>query len=224
METINLIIHGFAGSTDEIVYLEQSLRERGLNTRTVTLAGHGNGKKVLRKSTYIDWISSVEEVVVELTKTYTHVNLIGFSMGGLISAYFSTLPGINKIVFINTPVYLWNFKVILYDIFHRDPEKIAYYKYSIFGVSIKSDIDFLKILKKCKPKFKDVQNDALIVQCKGDETSHYRSAAYIKETIGDNSELRYYDGGYHQVFKVAGLRDEVCGNIYEFLLKGETTC
>ena len=222
LENIYIIVHGFNGNPDEIGYLDEYLRERGLDTRTVLLDGHGSTKKALRKSSHTSWIGSVESVIIELAQEYKRVNLLGFSMGGLIGICLASLPGMNKIVLINTPVYFWNLKIILSDVvqglFGRDFEKIAYYTKSVGTVSAKSGIDFLRLLAKAKRQLGDIKNQTLIIQCMNDESVHFKSAEYIKKKIGDNAELRYYDGGCHRLFtKSVELRDMVCGDIYEFL-------
>jgi len=221
-ENAYLIIHGFNGKPDDIKYLDEYLQGKGLYSRTVLLDGHGSTKKALKNSSHISWLGSVKSVICELAREYRYVNLIGFSMGGLISICLASLPGVSKIVFINTPIYFWNLKIIIGDvakgIFSRKFEKIAYYKQSVVTVSIKSGIDFLRILLKAKRKLKDVHNRSLIIQCKNDESVHFRSAKYIKKKLKERAELQYYQGGCHRLFTEAvELRDLACEDIYEFL-------
>lgn len=225
-ENVYLLIHGFAGNTDEIEYLNQFLLGKGLDTRTVLLAGHGGTRKALRASSYVDWIKSVETVVDELTRTYNYINLLGFSMGGLISVNLASRPEIRRIVFINTPIYIWNVKVLLSDIIGEvrvgKHDKINHYTESAFKVSFKTGVDFLKILSQSKGKFNDMHKQSLIIQCRNDSSAHFKSAGYIKEKIGDPAELLYYDGGCHQVFTMSvELRDLVCGDIYRFLMSDD---
>jgi len=222
-ENVYLLVHGFNGSPDELEYLNNYLKNKGLDTRTVLLAGHGSNKKALQKSSHTSWIGSVETVLSELAQEYKHITLIGFSMGGLICVNLASQPAIDKIVLINTPIYFWNFKIILSDIakgiYSRKFEKIAYYKKSVFGVPAKSGIDFLWILAKAKQRLKDIKKPALILQCKNDESVHFKSAKYIKNKIGGFAELRYYNGGSHQVFDSVKLRDLACEDTYVFISK-----
>jgi len=219
-----VIIHGFAGSIEEIKYLWEFLQKRGIDVRIVSLAGHGGTKKDLTASTHTDWIKSVDEVISELAPN--KVDIIGFSMGGLISVQFAAMTHVNKLVFINTPIYFWNIKVIVADIigsiFRRQFERIAYYKRSVLGVSIKSSIEFLRILSSSKRRFVYIRNPSLILQCKGDESVWPDSAEYIKRKIGVSASLRYYSGGRHQVFSDTSIeyRDSVCEDIYKFLRWG----
>jgi len=217
-----LIIHGFGGSIHEIEYLAAYLKDRGFDTYTVLLAGHGKSKKELSASSYRDWIQSVKTSIDGLTGEYECINLLGFSLGGLICAHFASLEQVKRIVFINTPVYLWNVKLIVQDIthglYHGKPEKISYYKKSVGNVSVKSGVDFLRMLNKTKKLFQAIPRPSLILQCKGDETAYYKSAEFIKGKIGRGANILYYDGGCHQVFKDAPeLRDRLCGDIYKFL-------
>ena len=224
---VYVIIHGFGGSADEIEYLAQYLRAKGLDIRTVSLAGHGGTKRELAGSSYPDWINSVKNSINELAVEYQNINLIGFSLGGLLSAHFASIDSVKKVVFINTPIYLWNIKLILRDFIHDIHggkfSKIDYYRKSVSSVSIKSGIDFLIVLGKTKKMFASVSKPSLILQCKNDETAYYKSAVFIKEKIGISATLLYYDGGCHQVFTAAvDLRDKVCADIYNFLITPNT--
>ena len=151
-ENAYLIIHGFNGKPDDIKYLDEYLQGKGLYSRTVLLDGHGSTKKALKNSSHISWLGSVKSVICELAREYRYVNLIGFSMGGLISICFAPLLEVRRIVLINTPIYFWNIKIILSNIMNgicsRNHEKLAYYKQSVFTVSMKSSVDFLRILAK----------------------------------------------------------------------------
>ena len=220
---VYVIIHGFGGSTNEIEYLAQYLQAKGLDIHTVSLAGHGGTKRELAGSSYPDWINSVKNAIDELAVEYQDINLIGFSLGGLLSAHFASIDSVKKVVFINTPIYLWNIKLILRDFIHDIHSgkfsKIDYYRKSVSSVSIKSGIDFLIILGKTKKMFATVSKPSLILQCKNDETAYYKSAGFIKEKIGLSAHVLYYDGGCHQVFSAAvDLRDKVCSDIYQFLV------
>ena len=216
-----LIVHGFCGDTGEIDYLYRFLLEKGLNAQTVLLSGHGGTKKDLSQSAPTDWIKSVETKIDELSSEYESLILIGFSMGGLICGHFANLPQVKRMVFINTPVYFWNIKVILGDIFRgikdKNNEKIDYYKESLFGATPKSGIDFLKLLYTSKKLFENIKVPLLVLQCKNDESVRYKSAQYIKEHAGGDTKVILYEGGCHQIFaKSPNLRDKACEDIYEW--------
>ena len=222
--TAYLIIHGFAGGLHEVDYLALYLRSKGLDVHTVLLSGHGGTKKELHKTSHADWIHSASEAVGHLRKEYRRIVILGFSMGGLIGARFAGLPEVQKIVFINSPIYFWNIKIILKDVFagiwRRQYEKLKFYRKSMFGSSMKSNIDFLKILSESNTILGSVQKPALIVQCVDDESVRHKSARFIKEKLGSLATLRYYSGGCHVIFmENSETRDSICRDIYSFLIQ-----
>jgi carboxylesterase len=219
-----LFVHGFAGSLREIEYPAQFLRSRGLDVYTVLLSGHGGTKKDLRNSSYPDWIDSVSDAVEALRKKYKQIVLLGFSMGGLLILHFAHLPEVKKLVLINTPIYYWNLKVIFKDIIsglrHRQFEKIRYYRKSLLGSSVKSGVDFLKLLSKSKKLLKNVSKPVLIIQCENDETVRPKSARYLADKLS-GAVLREYCGGRHNIFNGENdLRDKICGEILRFWEEG----
>ena len=221
---MNIIIHGFGGTTAEVQYLNDFLAGRGLNTRLVVLAGHGGTKSDLHKTSHIDWLKSAYVEVAKLKKEYGEINLIGFSMGGLIAANIAERLKVRNLVFINTPIYFWNvgliIKNILSDLRDRKRENIDYFRKSVFNVSFKSSIEFLRILFKTKRRLHYIRTKSLILQCREDETVRHKSAQYIKRKLGKNARLTLYEGGCHQIFtKSPILRDAVCADIYNFIVR-----
>ncbi|MCL2387339.1 MAG: alpha/beta fold hydrolase [Defluviitaleaceae bacterium] len=219
---INVLIHGFAGTVDEILYLKDFLDKKGINTYALKLSGHDGTKKGLHKSSHKDWVKSAEEEVAKLCESYEKVNLIGFSMGGLICIGLSRIFKVNKLVLINAPVYIWNFKIIARrvfgDLFGGGMENISYYWYNIFRVSLKSCVSFLRLLRKSNKTLETGQADTIILQCMDDELVHYKSAQYLKNKLGEKAILRYYEGGRHQIFVVAPeLMDIFCDEIFGFI-------
>jgi len=145
-------------------------------------------------------------------------------MGGLLGVWLTDIPEIQKFVFINTPIYFWNLKLIakniLHGIRHREFEKLRYYKKSVSGAPLKTSIAFLKVLSSSKKRIGEIKKPTLLIQCKDDDTVRYKSAAYIQSKIPTLAVLRYYDGGCHPIFTQAGvLRDEICRDIYAFLME-----
>ncbi|MDR3289116.1 MAG: alpha/beta fold hydrolase [Peptococcaceae bacterium] len=221
-EDAYVIVHGFGGDLGEIEYLARAMRARGLDVYPVLLAGHGKTKAYLKKYSYRDWIESVKITVHSLRQEYRSIHFLGFSMGGLICLHFAALPETRSLTFINTPIYLWNLKVLLQDVVHglrrRDFETLAYYRDSIKKTGRKSEIDFLKLLFHSKKLLTSVRKPCFIAQCREDETVYYKSAAYIQRKIGATASVKYYPGGCHQLFtRALAVRDAVCEDICRFL-------
>lgn len=228
MKKINIIIHGFAGGLYEIKPLYKFLRSKNLTAYMVLLAGHGGARKDLSAYSYADWIDSASEQIKKIIKSYgakteTEINLIGFSMGGLICANLTDFFNVKKIVFVNTPVYYWNIKQIakniIRDIKHKEYSHINHYIKSAANSPVKALLNFTKILRRTKRRFSSAcvkRADPLILQCLDDDTVQIRSAGFIKNEIGASSKVIYYKTGGHLVF-LSETSNQICSDIYDYL-------
>ena len=89
----------------------------------------------------------------------------------------------------------------------------------MFKQSIKSCLDFVRLLRLTKPKFSDVDIPTLIIQCENDETVKLSSADYIKNQIGEHAEVFRMKNGMHLVLKYpCEERIAICEKIYNFLV------
>ena len=207
---INILIHGFGGAPDELRYLADYLERRGQAVVLVSLEGQRHGQ----------WLRSALKIMAGAVKDGGKVNLIGFSMGGLIAANLAAAfpASVNKIVLINTPIYFWNFKIILTDVFRGDRERMKYYFANIKNSGPGPALEFLKILAKSKRVLRKATAPALILQCERDETVRPKSAVYLKAGLGGATWLKRYKGGCHQVFfERGGLRERICFDVLLFL-------
>jgi len=226
MGNIYIIIHGFAGGFYEIEPLYSYLQSKKFKVHSVILAGHGGTRRELSLFSCDDWIDSAIRQIKIIQKNYRKkvgLNLIGFSMGGLICANLTEFFHVKKIVFINTPVYYWDIKQIakniIYDIKHRTFTHIDYYVKSTFKSPPNALVNFMKILQRTKNKFSSSaikEANPLILQCLDDDTVHNRSANYIKNEIGASAKLKYYSTGGHQVFS-SKTSDRICDDVYKYL-------
>lgn len=203
-----LIIHGFGGDEQEILYLHDYLKRQAMDSFWIRLTGHGEEKKFFAKATYVDWLNDVEQKINELEQEYRHITCIGFSMGGLLTIQHSHRASVDQIILCSTPIHLYNFPVIVTDIgqglFSKDKERLSYY-FSSTATPVKSCIQFLKLLsltKKClKRGLKDeLKANMLILQNKRDETTNAKSADYLWKISDHKAALHLYDGGTHQLF------------------------
>lgn len=203
-----LIIHGFGGDEQEILYLHRYLQRQAMDSFWIRLTGHGEEKQVFAQATYLDWLNDVEEKIIELEQEYEHITCIGFSMGGLLTIQQSHRESVDQIVLCSTPIHLYNFPVIFYDISHglfsKDKERLNYYFQST-GTPFKACLQFLKLLSLTKKQLKsglkeELKTNMLILQNKRDETTHVKSADYLWKSSDGKASVRLYEGGTHQLF------------------------
>jgi carboxylesterase len=84
-----LVCHGFTGTTQSMRYLGEQLNGAGFTVIGPRLKGHGTSPAAMAKTTAQDWIDSVEEALVELRKSCTHIFMTGLSMGGTLTLYMA---------------------------------------------------------------------------------------------------------------------------------------
>lgn len=97
-----LICHGFGGTPQSIRALGEQFASKGFTVFGLRLKGHGTHYEDLERSTYLDWIKSIEDAFEFLKKQVREVFVIGQSMGGTLTLYLASKhPEIKGIILIN---------------------------------------------------------------------------------------------------------------------------
>lgn len=196
-----LIIHGFGGGLHETEPLEAFLKSRGLNAASCLLEGHGKTRKDLTRTTYKDWILAAERELLKYSDT-KNVIIVGFSMGGLLGVNLAKRYELAGVVSVNSPLWVWNFPVIISDVFNFDEgwnKRMKLYWKRSTNSSIKSCLDFARLKSKIRRNRDKIKTPLLVIQCERDEVSIPISAKYIAK-MSENSEVFVVEGGSHQVF------------------------
>lgn len=102
-----LVIHGFTGSTQSMRFLGEKLAEAGFTVFGPRLIGHGTTPEDMEKTTYHDWVQTVEAGLEKLQSTCTEVYVTGLSMGGTLTLYLAeNHPEIKGIIPINAATHM----------------------------------------------------------------------------------------------------------------------
>lgn len=80
-----LLVHGLCGSPAQMRFVAHGLARQGYTVHCPTLAGHADGEKALKDSTWQDWYKSVETAMFELCKDCDVVIASGHSTGALLT-------------------------------------------------------------------------------------------------------------------------------------------
>ena len=90
-----LLCHGFLSKHEQMVPLSNYIYETlGWETSLVELTGHGYDQENIATATWNDWVDDVKEKYLNLKQRCDKVYMIGFSLGGCISAYVASLKSI----------------------------------------------------------------------------------------------------------------------------------
>lgn len=219
-----VLIHGFNGEPADMEYLHDYLAAKGLTSYLLKLNGHGGKRLDMARNGCQSWLNGVRRDMGEIAARHTHVHLVGFSMGGLLAANVAKSFNVEKLVFVNTPIYFWNLSQIAANIRNdlklKTYGKIKYYFCASHSAPLLSLLNFVRILLLSKPKFKNITNRALILQTKNDDTVQPRSALYIKTKLKGPVKLVWFATGGHMLFADA-RREEAANAVYTFLTSEE---
>jgi carboxylesterase len=102
-----LLIHGFTGTPKEMRWMGEDLHRRhGFTCLGVRLAGHASRPADMVRSTYEDWLLSVEEGYRLLAGAADHIYLAGLSMGGVLALTLSAQLPVRGVIAMATPYAL----------------------------------------------------------------------------------------------------------------------
>jgi carboxylesterase len=99
-----LLIHGFTGSPAAIRGLGEFLnRTQGYTTLGIRLPGHGTQVDDLRRPTWRDWITAVEDGLNLLHGMSDQVYVAGISMGGVLTLIAASRYQVKGVAALSTP-------------------------------------------------------------------------------------------------------------------------
>lgn len=216
-----LLIHGFGGNIEELSPLALQLREEGNEVRCPQLKGHTGVRNDLKGVRYQDWISSAEESLKELLATCETVYIVGFSMGGLIGINLASRHQIGGMVTLNTPIYYWDAKRILSNIFldirKKDFKNLRLYFRSCNAFPLSALLNFRMLLNETKPLIKEVRCPVFIAQALEDDTVRKSSGIYLYENIvSQKKALKFYENSGHLILW-SEIASQVIQDIRNFL-------
>lgn len=214
------LVHGFGGGEEELAPLKDRLMEDGRTAVCARLAGHTGRRRDLSKTTGEAWIASAQEQYGRAREEYGEMDVVGFSMGGLILTRLIQAQGAGRAVFINTPIWFWNFGQMGRNLRTDFSRYSRYYLRESFNKPIRSDLEFVRLLHMLRREFGTVRCPALVIQALDDDTAQSRSGAYIYEQLAGKKELLLLKNGGHDLLR-GPAGSEACERVLAFLSKEE---
>ncbi|MGA4719689.1 alpha/beta hydrolase [Fictibacillus nanhaiensis] len=164
-----LISHGFTGSTQSMRPLGEAYAKAGYTVCGPRLKGHGTHYEDMEKTTYHDWIASIEEGYQWLNERCDTIFVTGLSMGGTLTLYLAeTYPDIKAIIPINAAIDIPNMEDLQHsnerfldaigsDLKNADVTELAYDK-----TPVQSLKEIVLLMKKVKENLHTVTCPVLI--------------------------------------------------------------
>ena len=101
-----LLVHGFTGMPKEMRWMGEALNKQGFSVLGICLAGHATHPEDMIRSTYQDWLASVEDGFHLLSGAASHIYLMGLSMGGVLALTSAASLPVRGVVAMSTPYKL----------------------------------------------------------------------------------------------------------------------
>jgi len=185
-----LCLHGFTGSPKEVEPISRYLKTHtDWLIKTPILPGHGV-ELALKGVGYKDWIRTAEEELEKMIECCERVSICGFSMGGLLGSWLAAKYPVEKLVLLSPAAYVAgpllmgkDFAGFLKSLLCGEkPPQMQKYK-KVFHVPISAYLEFLKLARLIRPRFREVRIPTFIVQGKRDAVVPVKSAQYVFEAI-----------------------------------------
>lgn len=224
-----LCIHGFTGGPYEITPLADYLKEvTDWYIEVPCLPGHGESLN-LNSATYLEWVDEAEQTLLKVKEKCDTIYLIGFSMGGMISAYLASKYKADKLVLLSASRKYISVGQMGKDIGQFVQERLKgkledntlfqRYRQKKGAVPLRAVVQFLKCMRFTKPFLKEVHCPVLIAQGIQDGMVPYKSVHYLDKEIPGETEVIYYHDSKHHIC-LGTDRDVLIEKVYIFLQQG----
>lgn len=220
-----LLVHGFTGSPAEFYYVAQRFCEQGYTVHAPLLAGHGTSPSDMERTSWRDWLGSVEEAYRLISEKVQRVHIMGLSMGALLAIDLASRFPASSLVAFAPPVFLQNRRARFAPLIRlfrryqgkpsRAPVSEVLWGYDRTPLSCMSGLLYLmRRAKRCLPA---VNVPTLVVQGMKDRTVQPRSAEYVFSRVAaTHKEIAFFDDSGH-VITADIEHDEVIDRVERFI-------
>ena len=204
-----LLIHGYMAAPKEMEAFAHYLNKRGYAVYVPRLKGHGTAPEDLAKTTYTQWIESVEEAFVVLRHSCKKIIVGGFSTGAGLALELSTrVDDVQAVFAVAPPMQLkdlgsyfvpaidtWNamIKLIHLDVIAKEfvennPEnpQINYMRNPISGIR-----QLENLMDQLEPKLADIKLPTLVVQSRKDPVVSPAGTHNLFKKLGSETKEYY---------------------------------
>jgi carboxylesterase len=213
-----LMLHGFTGGPYELTPLAEHLTQVGEICHVPTLPGHEPDLRTLGQTHWNEWIEAASSEASRLTTMYGEIDLVGFSMGGLLSAYIANRFPIRRLVLLNAAVFYFSPLRFVKDVARRIHTDDWSNWSKVKKTPLKATRQFVILNKQMLPELPQIKVPTLIAQGELDGIIHPKSAHYLFRQLQGEKELEFFSGSRHMICLEPGAQD-VFRSVERFLTK-----
>ncbi|MBP2633565.1 MAG: Carboxylesterase [Firmicutes bacterium] len=224
-----LLVHGFTGTPAEMFLLGKYLNKQGYTVLAPRLCGHGTNYAEMATTDWVNWYHSVCDGYYLLKSICEEIDVVGLSMGGILSLKLAMENKLNKVVTLSTPIHIANRGVDLLPPIEECAGKYVPKKRRKFSdVAQQYCISYdrtpiacvhhlLSVIKLVSEQLGQLKNRLLVVQSTNDHTVIPDSANFIYDNAGsEKKELLWLEESGHLV-TLDLEREKVFEKIVNFL-------
>lgn len=222
-----LLIHGFTGTPAEMRLLGESLHQRGFTVLAIRLPGHGTCVEDMESTTWRHWYGAAVDGFTLLGGLCPRVNVVGLSMGGLLSLKLAAEYSVDRVAALSTPIFLTAKRLPLlplYRAFHRfipkkrrdyDIDPQYYVGYDCTPLDCLSSL--LELIRSVQSDLPLVQSPTLLIHSRHEHTVRPESASYILDHLGTSDKELFWLKKSGHVITIDIERQIVFDKVAEFL-------
>lgn len=194
------MLHGFTGGPYELTPLAEHLTRQGIICHVPVLPGHDPDLRTLGDVQWNDWVEAAATEAALLTKRYGTIDVVGFSMGGLLSAYIANRFPIRKLVLLSAAVYYFSPFRFMKNMANQALNNEWFnWNEKKKKTPIRAAIQFIELNKQMRPELPQITVPTFIAQGEQDPIIHPRSARYLYRKLQGEKEIHYYSDTRHMI-------------------------
>lgn len=195
-----LLLHGFTGGPYEVQPLADALTQIGYSCTVPMLPGHEGDLRQLAGVTWHDWLEQSAAQTQALTARYGPIDLVGFSMGGLISAYLANRYPVRRLVLLSAAaIYVSPVRFVQHAVERIRLRDFEHWR-RVKRTPLRATLQFMRLAKHARGKeLPAIAVPTLVVQGLRDQIVHPRSAKYIYSRLKGEKELVWLPDSRHVV-------------------------
>jgi esterase/lipase len=194
-----LLLHGFTGGPFELEPLAQELERAGRRCELPLLPWNGRQLPETGRVHWSDWVQAAEEEARRLTAVTQPIDLVGFSMGGLLAAYMATRYPVRRLVLLNAALIYISPGQFAREFAERFREGDRSHLDKMRDTPLQATWQFTRLVKHLKPELPKVTVPTLVVQSGKDQVVHPQSARYMCSKLQGPRELIYFPNSNHLI-------------------------